>query len=329
MPSLRCARPLACLLIASLSVPVMAAQAYPNRPVRLIVPYSPGSSSDAVGRVLARGLTQSFGQQVIVENRAGAAGGVGAELAAKAPADGYAILLVNMAHVANALLHKKLDYDLRRDFEPVTQVATSPFLLVVHPSLPARSLPELVKLVKARPGDIAYGSIGVGTPTFLAGELFKQVAGVNLLNIPYRSGSETIVAVLGGEVSVFFAPVQTALPNVRQEKLRALAVTSSKRIAALPEFPTVAELGYPGYQTGDWYGLVVPAKTPMEIVAAIRGATLNALQAPETGKALTDAGYVLIGDEPDEFAAHIRAVHDKLVAVLKNGRLPRLRGVAP
>lgn len=329
MPRLRWARPLACLLIASLGVPAMAAQSYPSRPVRLIVPYPPGSASDAIGRILARGLTQSFGQQVIVDNRAGAAGGVGAELAAKAPADGHAILLVNMAHVANALLAKRLDYDLRRDFEPVTQVASAPFLLVVHPALPARSLPELVKLVKARPGDITYGSIGVGTPTFLAGELFKQFAGVNMLNVPYRSGSEAIVAVLGGEVSVYFAPVQTALPNVRQEKLRALAVTSSKRVELLAEFPTVAELGYPGYQAGDWYGLVVPAKTPMEIVAAIRGAMLNALQAPETGKTLTDLGYVLIGDEPDDFAAHIRAVHDKLAAVLKTGRLPLPRGAPP
>ena len=317
MSGLRCAGWVVCALIATLAVTAPVAQPYPTKPVRLIVSFSPGSGSDTIGRILARGLTQSFSQQVNVDNRAGAAGNIGAEMVAKAPADGYSILLVNMAHAANALMYKNLGYDLRRDFAPVTQVASSPSVVVVHPSVAAKSLPELVQLARARPGDITYCSGGIGTPTFLAAELFKRQAGVNLLHIPYRSGGEAISAVLVGEVSVYFAPMSTALPNIRHGKLRPLAVTSSKRLQLLSEYPTVAELGYPGYQAGNWYGLAVPARTPTEIIASIRGATLNALSMPETRKALTDLGYVLIADEPDEFAAHIQAETDKLARIIK------------
>jgi tripartite-type tricarboxylate transporter receptor subunit TctC len=320
MSGMRCAGRLVCALIAALAATAPGAQPYPVKPLRLIVSFSPGSGSDTIGRILARGLTQSFGQQVVVDNRAGAAGNIGAEMAAKTPADGYAVLLVNMAHAANALMYKNLNYDLRRDFAPVTQVASSPSVIVVHPSVAAKSLPEFVQLARARPGDIAYCSGGIGTPTFLAAELFKHHAGVNLLHIPYRSGGEAITAVLVGEVSVYFAPMATALPNIRHGKLRPLAVTSSKRLQVLPDYPTVAELGYPGYQAGNWYGLAVPARTPTEIIASIRGATLNALRMPETNKALTDLGYVLIADEPEEFAAHIQAEIDKLSRVLKEIR---------
>jgi tripartite-type tricarboxylate transporter receptor subunit TctC len=307
---------IACALLGAFAAAAWCAQPYPSKPVRLIVPFSPGSGSDTIGRILARGLSHSSGQQVQVDNRAGAAGNIGAELAAKAPADGYSILLVNMAHAANVLLYKNLNYDLRRDFAPVTQVATSPSVLVVHPSLPARSLPEFVKLARGRPGDIAYCSGGIGTPTFLAGELFKHHTGVNLLHVPYRSGGEAISAVLTAEVMVYFAPVATALPNVRKGKLRPLAVTSSKRVPVLPDYPTVAEFGYPGYHAGNWYGLAVPVRAQAETVASIRGATLNALSMPQTRKALIDLGYVLIGDEPDEFAAHIQSEIDKLARII-------------
>ena len=318
MSRLRSACCTACALIAGLGSTAPGAQSYPARQVRLIVSFSPGSGSDTIGRILARGLTGVFGQRVVVENRAGASGSVGAELAAKAAPDGYSILLVSMAHAATTLLYKNREYDLLRDFAPVTQVGSSPSVVVVHPAVRANSLAELVKLAKARPGDIAYCSSGVGTPTFLAGELFKRRAGVNLLHVPYRSGGEAITAVLTGEVSVYFAPIATALPNLSRGKLRALAVTSSKRVAVLRELPTVAELGYPGYQTGDWFGLAVPANTPAEIIAAIRGATLNALDMPQTRQALTDLGYVLIGDEPEDFGAHIKSEIEKLTRILRD-----------
>jgi tripartite-type tricarboxylate transporter receptor subunit TctC len=201
-------------------------------------------------------------------------------------------------------------------------------VVVVHPGVQARSLQELVALAKARPGDIAYCSGGIGTPTFLAGEVFKNRAGVNLLHVPYRSGGEAITAVLTGEVSVYFAPMATALPNIRHGRLRALAVTSSKRVPLLREYPTVAELGYPGYQAGNWYGLAVPAKTSHEVIAAIRGATLNALNTPKTRQALTDLGYVLIGDEPEDFGAHLKSEIEELSRILREMHTPYQTGAA-
>ena len=299
----------------------VSGQVYPAKVVRYLVPFSAGSGSDTIGRIIAGGLTQVFGQQVVVDNRAGAAGNIGAELAAKAPADGYAIFQVNMGHAANVTLYSNLPYDLVRDFAPVTQLASSPSIVVVHPSLPVKSMTELVKLATARPGAINYSSGGIGTPTFVAGELFKGQAGVDLLHVPYRSGGEAITAVVTGEVSVYFAPLSTALPHVRQGRLRALAVTTARRLPLLPEFPTVIESGFPGYEAGNWYGLLVPAKTPKETIATIRNAALSALNRPEVGKRLSDLGYVIIGDQPEEFAAHIKSEIAKLAKILRGLRV--------
>jgi tripartite-type tricarboxylate transporter receptor subunit TctC len=297
------------------------AQRYPAKVVRLLVPFSPGSGSDTLGRIIAGGLTDVFGQQVIVDNRAGAAGNIGAEIAAKAPPDGYTLLLANLGHAANVSLYRNLPYDVVRDFAPVTQLASAPAIVVAHPSLPVRSLAELVKLAKARPGAINYASGGVGTPTFVAAELFKAQAGVNLLHVPYRAGGEALTAVLSGEVSIYFSPLATALPHVRQGRLRPLAVTAAKRVPVLPEYPTVAELGYPGYQSGNWYGLLVPAKTPKEIIAAIRAAAVTALNNETIGRRLADLGYVAIGDQPEEFAAHIKAEIESLGRILRESRI--------
>jgi len=297
------------------------AQRYPAKVVRLLVPFSPGSGSDTLGRIIAGGLSDVFGQQVIVDNRAGAAGNIGAEIAAKAPPDGYTLLLANLGHAASVSLYRNLPYDVVRDFAPVTQLASAPAIVVAHPSLPVRSLDELVKLAKARPGAINYASGGVGTPTFVAAELFKAQAGVNLLHVPYRAGGEALTAVLSGEVSIYFSPLATALPHVRQGRLRPLAVTAAKRVPVLPEYPTVAELGYPGYQSGNWYGLLVPAKTPKEIIAAIRAAAVTALNNETIGRRLADLGYVAIGDQPEEFAAHIKAEIESLGRILRESRI--------
>src|SRR6185369_6903815 len=248
------------------------AQRYPAKVVRLLVPFSPGSGSDTLGRIIAGGLSDVFGQQVIVDNRAGAAGNIGAEIAAKAPPDGYTLLLANLGHAASVSLYRNLPYDVVRDFAPVTQLASAPAIVVAHPSLPVRSLDELVKLAKARPGAINYASGGVGTPTFVAAELFKAQAGINMLHVPYRSGGEALTAILAGEASVYFAPLAVALPQVRQGRLRPLAVTTMKRIRLVPDLPTVAEAGYPNYQSGNWYGLLAPVKTPRDVIATIRNA---------------------------------------------------------
>ncbi len=297
------------------------AQAYPSKVVRLLVPFSAGSGTDTIGRIVAGGMSQAFGQQVIVDNRAGAAGNIGAEIAAKSAPDGYTLFLVNMGHAANVTLYSNLTFDLVRDFAPVTQLASAPAMVVVHPSLPVKSIAELVKLAKAKPGAINYSSGGVGTATFIAGELFKGAAGVDLLHVPYRAGGEALTAVITGEVSVYFAPLATALPQVRQGRLRALAVTWAKRLPLLPEYPTVIESGYPGYVTGNWYGLLVPAKTPKETIASIRSTAVSALNNAGVSKRMSELGYVIIGDQPGEFSAHIRSEIEKLGKILRGLRV--------
>jgi tripartite-type tricarboxylate transporter receptor subunit TctC len=308
-----------CLLAAS----VNHAQQYPAKVVRLLIPFSAGSGSDTIGRIYAGGLAENFGQQVIVENRAGAAGNIGAEVAMRAPADGYTLFLVNMAHAVNVSMYRKLAYDPIRDFAPVSMLATGPAILVVHPSLPVKSVAELVKLAKARPGAINHSSAGVGTFTFLAAEMFKRQAAVDMLHVPYRAGGEALTAVISGETPVYFSPAAGAIPQVKQGRLRPLAVTSQKRIALMPELPTVAESGFASmakFESGNWYGIVVPAKTPREIVDRVRSASVSALNNPTINKRLHDLGFVLIGNTPEEFGAYFRSEIDawgKIVRDLK------------
>ncbi len=293
------------------------AQNYPARVVRYLVPTPAGSGADVIGRIIAGGLTQVFGQQVIVDNRAGGGNNIGAEAAARAPADGYTLFQASLTHAVNVSLYRNLSYDLTRDFVPVTQLASSPYVVVVHRSLPVKSVAELVKLAKARPGAINYASAGTGTSTFLAAELLKDMAGVNMVHVPYRGGGEALTSVMSGETSVYFAPFAIALPFIRDGKFRALAVTTAKRLPATPEYPTVAEAGYPGYVSGNWFGLMVPVKTPQETAATIRGAAISVLQNPDASKRLRDLGYVIIGDRPEEFAAHIKSEIEKLGKIIK------------
>ena len=293
------------------------AQTYPNKVVRMMVSFSAGSGTDTVGRIIAGGLTEVFGPQVVVENRAGAAGNIGAELAAKAPPDGYMLFLANISYAANVSLYRNLSYDLLRDFAPVTQFATGPYVVVVHPSVPVKLFNELVKLTKAKPGAVIYASGGTGTATFLAAELFKAQAGVNMLHVPYKAGAEALASTVGGETAVHFAPLATALPQIRAGRVRPLAVTSAKRLSLLPEYPTIAELGYRGYEFGNWYGLMVPAKTPREIIGTIRNATVTTLNNPNVSKRLTDLGYIAVGDQPEEFGAYIKSETAKLAKIIK------------
>lgn len=293
-------------------------QSYPSKVVRLVVPFTAGSGSDTVGRIIGGGLSAVFGQQVIIENRGGASGIIGTDIAAKAPPDGYTLVQINQSHAANVTLQSKLPYDAVRDFAPVTQLVTAPALVVAHPSLPVKSIAELVKLAKARPGAINYSTAGSGTPTFIAAALFKRQAGIDMVDVPYKAGGEALTGVLAGETSIYFSPLAVALPHVgKAGRLRALAVTAATRVPVLPDCPTVIETGYPGYQYGNWYGLLVPAKTPRETIAIIRNAAISALNNPATSKRFGDLGYVLIGDQPDEFAAHIKAEIDRLATILR------------
>ncbi len=292
-------------------------QGYPVKLVRYLVPYEAGGGNDVMARIIAGGLTQGLGQQVIVENRPGAGGNIGTEIAARAPADGYTLLQISAANAINVGLYRKLPYDLVRDFAPVTQLASLPAVLVIHPSLPTKSVSGLVKLAKAKPGAINYSSAGTGTPTFFAAELFKRQAGVNLLHVPYRGGGASLTAVISGETSVYFPPLAVALPQMRQGRLRGLAVTSAKRLPMLPELPTIAEAGYPGYESVNWYGLLVPVKTPKETIATVRSAAISVLNNPDVSKRLRDLGCVLIGDQPEEFAAHIKSEIETLAKIIK------------
>jgi tripartite-type tricarboxylate transporter receptor subunit TctC len=296
---------------------VAGAQAYPAKPVRYLVAFGAGSGADTIARIVASGMTQTLGQQVIVDNRAGAAGNIAAEVAAKSPPDGYLLFQASQSHATNISLYKNLPYDVLRDFTFVTLLASSPSAVVVHPSVPAKTIKQLVALAKARPGVLNYASTGPGSATYLAGEMLKTHAGIDLHHVPYRGGGEAMTSVVTGEVSVYVAPLAAAFPFIEQGRVRALAVTTSKRLQALPGYPTVAESGYPGYEIGNWYGIVVPAKTPREIVATVHKAAVSALALPAVNKRLLDLGYVIVGNQPDEFAAFARAEVERLGKLIR------------
>lgn len=299
-------RALAAILFLSTAA---TAQTYPTKPVRYIIPSTGGT--EVIARLIAEGMSRSFGQQVLVDPRTGAAGNLGTEIAAKAPADGYTVLQITQSHTLNASLFKKLPYDLVRDFAPVTRTDSAPMLVVVHPSFPAKTIRDLVRIAKAKPRTVMYASAGTGTSTYLAAELFKMAADVDLVEVPYRSGAPSLTAVVAGEVPVYFAPIATGLPFVEQGKLRLLAAATSARLPSLPDVPTVAESGYPGFEASNWHGLVVPAKTPAPIVAAIREAAMTGLAQPDIAKRVVGLGYTIIRDTPAEFAEFIKADIEK------------------
>jgi tripartite-type tricarboxylate transporter receptor subunit TctC len=301
----------AAVALAVLGAAPALAQGWPAKPVRWIMPNSAGSGADTVGRILASGVSQATGQPIVVENRAGAAGNIAAEFVAKAPRDGYTVLQVNFSHTVNATLYPKLGYDLLRDFVAVTNIGASPALLVVHPSLPVKSVKQLVALARARPGAINYASAGAGTPTFIGGELFRMVARADMLHVPYRGGGEAINAMVAGESAVYFAPLASALPHVRSGRLRAIAAMDTRRIPVLPDVPTVGESGFPGAESGFWHGTMVPAGTAPEVVAAFHAAVADALRREDTARRLTEIGYSISGDGPGPFAQFVRSEVEK------------------
>ena len=291
------------------------AQTYPSKPIRCIVPSSPGGGADTTARLVAAALPAFLGEQVVVENRAGASGNIGTAAAAKSPPDGYTWLLINNAQAANATLQKDPNFDLLRDFAPVTQVDSSPHIVLVHPSVPATSIRELVALAKSRPLD--YASAGTGTVTFLAAELFKAQAGVSLRHVPYKGGGESLLSIVRGETQVYFSPLSVALGHVRANRVRALAVTSKARLPSLPEIPTVAESGYPNYEFNLWNGFVVPANTPKDVIALIHRAVIGALNTPEVKKRFLEMGTSPVGSEPEQFGALIKNEVESIAAVAK------------
>jgi tripartite-type tricarboxylate transporter receptor subunit TctC len=294
----------------------IAQDKYPARAVRLIVPFPPGGGADISARTIAAKLTERYGQQVLVDNRPGAGGNVGTELASKAPPDGYTLLLVSSSYGANPALYK-LSFDPVNGFEPVTLVSQQPFILVVHPSLPARSVKELVALAKAKPGSLNYASSGAGGIVHLGTEYFKSMAGVDIVHIPYKGGNTAHNDLVAGFVQVYFGTILSTLPVVKSGKLRALGVSTDKRNPALPGVPTVAEAGVPGFSFSGWYAVLAPAKTPRELTAALNGEIVALLKSPEMRERLAAEGSTVVGSTPEALRDHLRADIAKWQKVVK------------
>jgi len=308
------------VLGATLGCAGASAQNYPSKPIRLVVPYPPGGPLDIMARAIGQKLTEAWSQPVLVDNRAGAGGNIGAEMVAKSPADGYTLLMGAVAtHAINPTLYGKLPYDPVKDFAPVALVAQVPNILVVNPSVPARSVNELIELARARPGYLNFGSGSTGSTGHLAGELFKTMAGVQMVHIPYKGGAPAMADLLAGQVQLMFDNLANALPNVRAGRLRALAVTTLARSPAMPDLPTIAESGLPGFDLTTWFGLMVPARTPPEIVAKLNGGIVRALNANDMRERLEKMGAEPpTNNTPERFAAFIRAEAAKYAKVVKD-----------
>ena len=283
----------------------------------MLVGQSAGGATDIVARGLGQKLNEALGQPVVVDNRGGAAGSIAAALVAKAAPDGYTVLIVPGSFTINPSLYKDLPFDPQKDLAAVTLIATAPYMLVVHPSVPAKSVRELIALAKARPKEIVYGSGGIGSSGHLAAELFSTMAGLQLNHVPYKGAGPALVDLLGGQLQLVFGSVVSSLPYHRNGRLRALGVTSAKRMATAQDLPTIAESGVPGYEFTSWFGLLAPAATPKEIVGKLQQAIAAALRTPELSERLTREGSEPVGSPPDQFAAFVKAEIAKWAAVVK------------
>ena len=288
------------------AIPAMA-QNYPVRPIHFIVPLAAGGGTDRIARSLANRLAQALGQPVVVDNRTGASGVIGTDATAKAAPDGYTIMIATPTFTVNPSLMSKLPYDASKDFEPISLIATSPHLLAVNPSLPIKSVRELVTFAKSQSQPLTFSSGSVGGSSHLAGELFSSLAGIKMLHVPYKGTGEAAIAIVGGTVSLAFLDVQTMLPFVKSGRLRGIAVTGPTRSSSAPDLPTVAESGYPGFQSGVWYGVLAPAGTPRNIVARLNTEIVKIVQSPDMRKTMSSEGAEPVGSTPEEFSELIKS----------------------
>ena len=309
-------------LFAACLPSTLLAQAWPAKPVRFIVPFPPGGGNDTIARLMAQKLSAPLGQQVIVDNRPGAGGTIGAEAAARAPADGYTMFLAGVAtHGINPNLRKKLPYDALKEFEAVSLIASAPLLVVVHPSLPVKSVKDLVAVAKSRPGQINYASNGAGGSSHLAVELFNMMTGTKMVHVPYKGLAPALTDLLSGEVQVMFSSAVAMLPQVKTGRLRAIAMTGSKRSAAIPNVPTVAEAGVPGYETGSWYGVVVPAGTPRAAIDRLSREIQGIVKSADITSKLNEEAVIPVGSTPEAFDKHIRAELARWAKVIKAAKI--------
>ena len=299
------------------ALPVAAQTSYPSKPIRVILPFPPGGSTDIVARLIGQKLTESWGQPVLVDNRPGAGGNIAAEAAAKAPPDGYTLLQANVAHAIGATLYPKLSYDLVTSFAPVIHLASTPYVLLAHPSIPAKNTRELIALAKTRPGALTYASAGAGSATHLSGELLKTMSGTDILHVPYKGTGPAVTALLSGEIGLYFTAVPAAVPLVKGGRVRALGVTSAARSPQMPDVAPIAEAGLKGYDTATWHGLLAPAATPKDIVAKLNGELQKILAQKDVREKLVGQGLDPVGGTPDAFGAYLKSEIAKWAKVVK------------
>ena len=312
---------IAIALLALSASMAFAASSYPERPIRLVVPLSAGGSADIVGRVLAQKMGEKLGQQVVIDNRPGAGSIIGTEIAARAPADGYTLLLAGSSFTSAPSLHRKLPYDPIRDFAPITMPADAPGLLVAHPAVAARTVNDLIAFARSKPGQINYASPGNGTAPHFAGALFNLMAKVDMTHIPYKGAGPAVTAVMAGEAQVSFASMPSAITQMRQGRLRGIAVTGLKRSSALPELPTVSESGLPGFESGSWQGLFAPAGTPVTVIRTLHRVTVDVVHLPEVVTQLARDGSEPVASTPEAFGELVASELAKWARVAKEARM--------
>ena len=313
MTSIRLLAGAGCMLAAAVTCGAALAQpAYPGKPVRVVVPFPPGGSNDIVARVITQDLSKAMGQQFIVDNRGGASGLIGAEMVAKAPPDGYTLMVHSTTHISNALLYKKVPYDTLNDFTPIALLVAQPGVLVVHPALPTKTVKQFIALAKARPDQITYASNGPGGSLHLQMALFASMANIKLIHVPYKGGAPLVTSLLSGETQSSTATMNTVLPHLKSGRLRALGVTSGKRSSILPDVPTIAEAGVAGYDVNPWVGAFGPARMPKALVDRLHDEINRIVQKPEVVKQLTNQALDPWGTTQEEFGRRIRADYDQL-----------------
>jgi tripartite-type tricarboxylate transporter receptor subunit TctC len=311
----------AVLLLLAMFATGASAQGFPGKPVRIVVPFPPGGGTDVVARTVAPKMQEILGQTVLIENRAGAGGNIGTDFVAKSPADGYTLLVASAATAINNTLAKNPGWELTKDFAPVVLLVLNQSLLAVHPSVPATNVRELIALAKAKPGQLTFASYGNGSSAHLIGELFKMMAGVDLLHVPYKGAAPAVNDLLGGQVSMLFADVAAILPHAKAGKVRPLGIGSAKRFGGLPDVPTIAEAGVPGFEGGGFLGLVAPAGTPREAINALNAAALKSLAAPEVNERLNALASPPVGESPEYFGRFLRGEIDKWARVIRAGNV--------
>jgi tripartite-type tricarboxylate transporter receptor subunit TctC len=318
MPKLRSVLPAAAGVLLALTVMAAAQSDYPNRPIRLIIPFPPGGSNDVVGRMIGDQLGKQLGKQVVVDNRAGAGGVIGTEIASHAPPDGYTILVISLAHAVNPWLYK-LPYDPIKAFAPIGVMGSGPNVVAVNPELPVKSIKELIALAKSKPGDLQYASAGIGSFQHLGGELFKLEAGIDMLHVPFKGGGPAMIDVIGGHTKVVFSSLVQTTPHIKSGKLRALGVGSKERSKVLPDVPSVAEAGVPSYEAVNWWGIVAPAGTPQPIIDRLHKALTAAQDSAEVEKQFATEGATVVKKSPTEFGAFMVSEMNKWEQVVKKG----------